>query len=55
MAIKNVGEAAVDAIIAERNANGDFIDLEDLLNRVSGVNINTVSYTHLTLPTTERV
>lgn len=40
MAIKNVGEAAVDAIIAERNANGDFTDLEDLLNRVSGVNIN---------------
>lgn len=29
MAIKNVGEAAVDAIIAERNANGDFTDLED--------------------------
>ncbi len=40
MAIKNVGEAAVDAIIAEREQNGDFTDLEDLLNRVSGVNVN---------------
>ena len=40
MAIKNVGEAAVESIIEERDKNGDFTDLEDLLNRVSGVNIN---------------
>ena len=31
--IRNVGEKAMDAIVAEREANGDFISLEDLFNR----------------------
>lgn len=40
MAIKNVGEAAVESIISERDAKGDYADLEDLINRVSGANVN---------------
>ena len=40
MAIKNVGEIAVEGVIAERNAKGDFSDLEDFINRTSGNSLN---------------
>lgn len=39
-ALKNVGLALVDAIIAERNANGDFKDIADFINRMEDSNIN---------------
>ena len=34
-AVKGVGEAAVDSIIAEREANGRFMDIYDLVERVN--------------------
>lgn len=33
-AVKNAGKAAVEVIVAERNANGRFADLDDLVDRV---------------------
>lgn len=39
-AIKSVGDAVVDAIIAERNANGKFKDLADYISRLSGKEAN---------------
>ncbi|MBU6450282.1 MAG: DNA polymerase III subunit alpha [Cyanobacteria bacterium REEB67] len=32
--IKNVGEAAVAAIVAEREANGIYVDIQDFVNRI---------------------
>ncbi|MEG1612938.1 MAG: DNA polymerase III subunit alpha [Clostridia bacterium] len=40
MAIKNVGEIAVEAVITERNKNGEFSDLEDFVSRIGGNNLN---------------
>jgi len=39
-AVKNIGEDAVDIIVAERNLNGKFIDFEDFCKRISGKRIN---------------
>jgi DNA polymerase-3 subunit alpha len=41
--IKNFGEGIADAIIAEREENGDFITLTDLLTRVHNKNLNKKS------------
>ena len=37
-AIKNVGEGVVDDIVAEREKNGDFLDFEDFVARMSAAN-----------------
>jgi len=42
-AVKNVGEAVVEAIIEERKANGRFSSLEDLLRRVTHKDLNKKS------------
>ncbi|MBI5404807.1 MAG: DNA polymerase III subunit alpha, partial [Candidatus Kerfeldbacteria bacterium] len=42
-AVKNVGEHLVDAIIAERKANGPFTTLEDFLRRVQSKDLNRKS------------
>lgn len=47
-AIKNVGAAVVEAIIAERRANGAYVDLEDFLTRVKHKDINKKSIESLT-------
>lgn len=39
-ALKNVGLSLVDAIIAERRANGNFKDIADFINRMEDSNIN---------------
>lgn len=39
-AIKSIGDAVVDAIIEEREANGKFKDLQDFINRMSGKEAN---------------
>ena len=38
--IRNVGEKAMDAIVAEREANGEFTSLEDLFRRVPAGSMN---------------
>jgi DNA polymerase-3 subunit alpha len=38
--IKNLGEAVSEAIVEERNQNGDFKDLEDFLIRVPAIVVN---------------
>ncbi len=40
MAVKNVGEAAVDCIVAEREKNGPYTSLEDLVNRGGSNTLN---------------
>lgn len=40
MGIKNVGEAAIQSVVDERIANGEFIGLSNLLKRTEGANIN---------------
>ncbi|HIU83053.1 MAG TPA: DNA polymerase III subunit alpha [Candidatus Faecicola pullistercoris] len=40
MAIKNVGEQVVNAIISEREKNGPYTDLENLLRRNDEINLN---------------
>lgn len=47
-AIKNVGAAVVEAIIAERQAGGPYVDLEDFLTRVKHKDINKKSIESLT-------
>lgn len=47
-AIKNVGTAVVEAIIAERKENGPYKDLEDFLTRVKHKDINKKSIENLT-------
>lgn len=47
-AIKNVGAAVVEAVIAERQANGLYSDLEDFLTRVKHKDINKKSIESLT-------
>ncbi len=39
-AIKNVGVAAVEPIVAERKANGDYLSVEDLCRRAEGSSLN---------------
>ena len=39
-AVKNVGEAAVQAIVSERNENGPFKDVYDVVERVDAKSIN---------------
>ncbi len=39
-AIKNVGGGLVDKIVAERDKNGEFISVEDFIERVSATDIN---------------
>lgn len=46
-AVKGVGEAAVDAIIAERNANGRFKDIYDLMERVNFTTVNRKCFENL--------
>ncbi len=36
--VRNVGESAIDAIVAEREQNGAFMDFEDFLRRSDGLN-----------------
>ena len=38
--IKNVGIAAVDAIVAERSENGEFVDFSDFCERIYGESVN---------------
>ena len=40
MAIKNVGESALQTIVAERNKNGKYTGLEDLLSRLPSSTLN---------------
>ena len=47
-AIKNVGAAVVEAIIAERKEKGPYVDLEDFLTRVKHKDINKKSIENLT-------
>ncbi|MFO1258879.1 MAG: DNA polymerase III subunit alpha [Gammaproteobacteria bacterium] len=39
-AIKGVGEAAIESILIQRQANGPFKDLHDFINRIDGRKIN---------------
>jgi len=39
-AVRNVGEALVDKIVAERQANGDFTDVYDFVRRVDPIVLN---------------
>lgn len=39
-AMKNVGTAFIDTIVAERNRNGEFADIDDFINRMSGTDMN---------------
>ena len=39
-AIKNVGKAVIDGIVAERERNGRFKDLEDFITRTSSIGVN---------------
>jgi len=43
-ALKGTGEAAVEAIIAEREANGPFVDVFDFAERVSLRNVNKKAF-----------
>ena len=46
-AVKGVGEAAVESIIAERNANGRFKDIYDLMERVNLSAVNRKCFENL--------
>ena len=46
-AVKGVGEAAVESIIAERNANGRFKDIYDLMERVNFSVVNRKCFENL--------
>lgn len=46
-AVKGVGEAAVDCIIAERKANGRFKDIYDLMERVNFTSVNRKCFENL--------
>ncbi|MDP3985542.1 MAG: DNA polymerase III subunit alpha, partial [bacterium] len=48
LAIKNLGEDVVNSIIAEREANGPFVDLADFVRRVSVHSFNKKSLEALT-------
>ncbi|MEJ0010108.1 MAG: hypothetical protein WDN72_06120 [Alphaproteobacteria bacterium] len=48
-AIKNVGAAAMEAIVAERNANGPFRDVYDFAARVDATVINRRQMEHLVM------
>ena len=39
-AVRNVGESLVERIVAERNANGPFVDIFDFCQRVDPVVLN---------------
>ena len=39
-AMKNVGTAFINTIVAERNRNGEFSDIDDFINRMSGTDMN---------------
>ncbi len=39
-ALKNVGTAFIETIVAERNTNGEFTDIDDFMNRMSGTDMN---------------
>ncbi len=40
LAVKNVGRAFIDSLVAERNANGEYKTFQDFLNRLSGTDMN---------------
>ena len=42
-ALPGIGKVTAKAIVAERDANGDFVSLKDLSKRVKGVGKKTVS------------
>ena len=46
-AVKGVGEAAVESIIAEHNANGRFKDIYDLMERVNFSAVNRKCFENL--------
>lgn len=46
-AVKGVGEAAVDCIIAERNKNGRFKDIYDFMERVNFTTVNRKCFENL--------
>ncbi len=48
-AIKNVGAAAMEQIVAEREANGDFKDIHDFANRVDASVMNRRQLEHLAM------
>lgn len=39
-AMKNVGTAFINSIVAERNRNGEFTDIDDFINRMNGTDMN---------------
>lgn len=39
-ALKGVGEAAMESVVSERNANGDYKDMADFLNRIDPKTMN---------------
>ena len=39
-AMKNVGTAFIDSIVAERNRGGEFTDIDDFLQRMNGIDMN---------------
>jgi len=43
IALPGVGKVTAKAIVAEREANGDFVSLKDLSKRVKGVGKKTVT------------
>ena len=42
-ALPGIGKVSAKAIVAEREANGDFADLKDLAKRVQGVGKKTIA------------
>ena len=40
MSIKNVGIGAVDEIVSERKANGEFKDFADFCERIANASVN---------------
>ncbi|MDP2736048.1 MAG: DNA polymerase III subunit alpha, partial [bacterium] len=43
LAVKNVGEGIVEAIIAERKARGTYLSMQDFITRISSTNLNKKS------------
>ena len=43
LAIKNVGEGIVEAIIEERKSNGPYVSIQDFITRISSSNLNKKS------------
>jgi DNA polymerase-3 subunit alpha len=46
-AVKNVGDAAIDIILKERDTNGAFVSFNDFCLRVDGSKVTNVSWNRL--------